>query len=99
MVINSTTIPAWVVSLFMLYTAWIWFVCRKREIRMDSRIFSLTLVLEALVYGIVFQFYGVDLETRGFYSRLMMIMICFSQAFPLTVSYARSRYRGQQQPK
>lgn len=89
----STDIPAWLVGLFMVYTGLIWYITRKAKIRMDSRIFALTLILEGFVYGIVFQLFNVNTELRGFFSRLMIIILCLSQSLPLTVSYMRSRHR------
>lgn len=90
MELTSTTIPAWLVAFFMIWAGLMWYVSRKRSIRMDSRIFAYTLFFEGIIYGIVFQFFNVDLEVRGFYGRFMLILLCFSQAFPLTISYFRS---------
>lgn len=94
MELNSQTIPAWVVAITMIYTGIIWLLSRRVEIRMDSRIFAFTFLLEGLVYAFGFYLLNGDVELRGFLSRLMVVMICFSQAFPLTVSYIRSLRRG-----
>jgi hypothetical protein len=95
MVINSQTIPAWLVALSMIYTGIIWLLSRKVEIRMDSRIFAFTFILEGMVYAFAFFLLSGNVEIRGFLSRLMVVMICFSQAFPLTVSYIRSIRRAK----
>lgn len=91
MEINSTTIPAWLVAAALIYTGHMWLITRKRTIGMDSRIFSAVLIIQGIIYGIAFQLFNLDVEVRGFYSRLMILVVCFSQAFPLTVAYIRSR--------
>ena len=83
-------IPAWVVALTMIYTGIIWLVSRGRKIRMDSRIFAMTFIIQALVYGILYQFFNIDVNIKEFFSRLMIIVLCLSQSLPLTISYLRS---------
>lgn len=91
---TSATIPAWVIAVIMLYTGTIWLATRKHRIRMDSRIFATAFILWGVIYGVLFQFFSMDIELRGFLSRLMIVMLCISQAFPLTVAYFRSKGRG-----
>lgn len=94
MELTSNTIPAWLVASLMIYTGWIWLASRKHKIRMDSSIFATTFLIWGVVYGVLFQLLSIDIELRGFMSRLMIIIVCLSQAMPLTVSYIRSRKRG-----
>lgn len=94
MVVTTNTIPAWFVAIMLILTGIMWLTTRRKEIRMDSRIFAITLILEGLVYGIVYQFLGVGVEVRGFVSRLMVVVLCLSQFLPLTISYIRSIKRG-----
>jgi len=69
-----------------------WMISRFRKIRMDSRIFAITFIMEGFVYVII-NFYSVDIEIRGFFTRLMIIILCLSQLMPLTVAYMRSLNR------
>lgn len=94
MELTSNTIPAWLIASLMIYTGWIWLASRKHKIRMDSRIFATTFLIWGVVYGILFQILSIEIELRGFMSRLMIMIVCLSQAMPLTVSYIRSRRRG-----
>lgn len=89
-VLNSSTIPAWLVAAVMLYSGLVWLISRGRTVRMDSRIMGYTLLLEGLMYGIVFQFFPVNIELRGFFARAMLVLLCMSQSLPLTFSYIRS---------
>jgi len=88
-IINSQTIPAWLVSVFMILTGIMWIISRYRKIRIDSRIFAMTFILEGIVYG-MFSIFNVDIEIRGFFVRLMIIILCLSQNLPLAISYMRS---------
>jgi hypothetical protein len=94
MIVDSQTIPAWVIAFVMLYTALIWLLSIKQRVRMDSRIIAGTLIIQGLIYEVVFQFVNPGAEIRGFFSRLMVLMLCLSQALPLTISYFRSLKRG-----
>jgi hypothetical protein len=85
----STTIPAWVIAIVMIYTGFIWLLCRAKGIRNNSRIFAFTLILWGILFWF-FQFFFIDVEVRGFVARMMMLLVCFSQALPLTVAYLRS---------
>jgi hypothetical protein len=85
----STTIPAWVVAVLMVYTGIIWLLCRSRNVRAGSKIYAYTLILWGILFWI-FQFFIVNVETRGFVARTMLLLICFSQSLPLTVAYLRS---------
>lgn len=92
MELTSNTIPAWVISVAMIYTGFIWLVSRTTQLRMDSRIFSTTFLLWGGLYAL-FQFVLLEIEFRGFLTRLMLLMLCLSQSLPLTISYIRSRNR------
>lgn len=88
-IINSQTIPTWLVAVFMILTGLMWIVSRFRTIRMDSRIFAITFLLEGLIYG-MFGFFNVGAEVRAFFVKLMIIILCLSQFVPLAVAYKRS---------
>lgn len=92
--IDSQTIPAWFIAVMMILTGIMWIITRRKRIKMDSRIFAFTLIVEGLVYGVVFQLLDVNIEVRGFVSRLMILVLSLSQFIPLTVSYIRSIRRG-----
>lgn len=87
--LNSQTIPAWVVGVNMLFAGFVWIITRKHYIRMDSRIMGITMITEGIVYTVVFQFLDLPIETRAFLSRLMLIILCLSQYLPLTISHLR----------
>lgn len=94
MEINSQTIPAWFVAFMMISTGVMWFISRYRRIRMDSRAFAITFILEGIVYAL-FNTFGVDVEIRGFFVRLMVVILCLSQFLPLAVAYTRSIKRDE----
>ncbi len=91
MLVDSQTIPAWLVSMLMILTGLMWVIARKENIKIDSRVFAFTYVLEGLVYGILFQLFTIDTEIRGFFVRLMIIILCLCQYVPLFVSHIRSK--------
>lgn len=96
--IDLNTVPTWVVSIVMLYTAYMWVITIKHKVRMDSKIIAYTLLLWGIMYGLasLTPDSGRDITvTRVFMSRIVIIMICLSQALPLTVSYFRSKSRGE----
>ena len=88
--LNSQTIPAWLVAVSMITTGLMWALCIKRKIRVDIRIFVMTFIVEGLVYATAFQFFDLGVEFRGFMSRLIMMVLCWSQFIPLAVAYYRS---------
>lgn len=87
-------IPAWLVATFMILTGFTWIMSRTRKIRMDSRAFAFTFVLEGLVY-LLFNEFNVDINVRAFFVRLMLIILCLSQSVPLLVAYMRSIQRDE----
>ncbi len=88
---NSQTIPAWLVALNLFITGMMWFLAYRRRIRLEVKIFSITFILQGILFAVIFQILkDVDIELRGFVSRLMIIMLCLSQSLPLAVSYIRS---------
>jgi hypothetical protein len=91
--INPQTIPAWAVAFIMITTGLMWLLSRNSDVRMDSRIFAITFILEGIVYGIVYQFFNVSIELRGFFTRVMLIVLSMSQFAPLAISYMRSLRR------
>lgn len=94
MEVNSQTIPAWLVAMSLITTGLMWALSYRRKIRLDFNIFALTFVLQGILFGIIFQILNVNIELRGFVSRLIIIMLCLSQSLPLAVSYIRSFNRG-----
>lgn len=91
---DLNSIPTIVVSIVMLYTAIIWLVARRRLIRVNMTIIAFTLLLEGIVYGVFGQYTGYSLEERVLHSRAVIVVMCLSQSVPLTWSYIRSLYRG-----
>lgn len=92
LILNSQTIPAWFVAVTMIMTGWMWGIVinRKIKIHVNYNIFVMTFILEGLMYGVVYQFLPLEIEFRGFMSRLIMVILCLSQFFPLAVAC----YRG-----
>lgn len=88
--INVDLILSWTVALFMLFTGIMWLVAKKRTFHIDSSTIGHTLILWGLLYGILIQFLPVDLQIRAFVGRIVIIVICLSQAIPLTIGYVRS---------
>ena len=91
--IDSQTIPAWFVAATMILTGLMWTISMRRNIRVDMRSFSLTFILEGLVFMIAYQIFSVDIELRGFISRLMISILSLSQFIPLAVAYYRSLHK------
>ncbi|MEK6557479.1 MAG: hypothetical protein AABZ14_04175, partial [Candidatus Margulisiibacteriota bacterium] len=80
-------------ALNMIFAGIMLRVAYKKNLRVLSTLFlsGTTLILESFVYAIVFQFFNIDSETRGFIVRVMIIAISMSFYLPLFVSYLRSR--------
>jgi hypothetical protein len=95
-IVNANTIPAWLVALNMILAGIMLRVAYKNKLRVLSTLFiaGTTMIVESAVYAIAFQFFNIDVETRGFIVRLMIIAISFSFYLPLFVSYLRSRNRS-----
>lgn len=87
--LTANLIPAWFVAFMMISTGIMWVISRGRKIRMDSRAFAVTFILEGCIY-LLFNSYDVKIEVRGFFVRLMIIILCTSQFLPLAVSFYRS---------
>jgi hypothetical protein len=83
------SIPPLIVSGALLYAAAMWWVSRRRTIRMDTRIFSVVLASEAVMY-LAFSLIDIPISVRAFAVRLSLIVIALSQAIPLHISYWRS---------
>lgn len=94
--LTTSSIPAWFVALNMILAGLMLRFAYTRKLRALSTLFisGTTLLFESLVYAVIFQFFDIDTETRGFIVRLMIIIICMSFYVPLYVSYLRSKKRG-----
>lgn len=93
--VDSQTIPAWLVAFCMVHAGLMWLITRKAKIRLDSRIFAVTLITQGLLY-LVFQLFPINTEIRGFFVRLALVLLSLSQSVPLTISYFRSLKRGDE---
>ena len=89
-VILSSFIPAWLVGLVMIYTGIVWFLYRGKQIRVSSDLFGPVFIFWGLIFT-TFQFIAVPIELRAFISRIMIIIVCLSQAIPLSVIYIRNK--------
>jgi polyferredoxin len=87
--IDSQTIPAWFVAITLLLTGWAWALSTKRKLEINYKIFAITFLLEGLVFGIIYQLFIIDVEIRGFFSRLIISMLALSQFVPLIVELHR----------
>lgn len=94
-IIYANTIPAWFVALNMILAGIMLRLSYYRNLRTNSTlsIAGTTMLVESLVYGIAYQTFAIDAETRGFISRFVVISLCMSLYLPLLVSYMRSRKR------
>lgn len=94
-IFNSQSIPAWFVAATLVLTGFMWILTIKSKVRIpvDFTGVALTFILEGLVFGIVYQFFGLDIEFRGFTSRMMIIILAMSQFIPLAIAYNRSLKR------
>ena len=80
------------VAAALFYSAYIWWVTRGAEIRMDTRIFTAVFAGEGILY-LVFWAVEIPIEARAVFVRVSLIMIALSQAIPLHISYNRSKRR------
>ena len=95
--LTLSALPAWIPGIVMLFTAYIWIITRKQQIRMDSRIIAVTLIGWGILYLIAWGI-GTDENTtsmtlRVLMSRLIICFICLSQSLPMAFSYYRSILR------
>lgn len=95
--LTINTIPSWVPGILMIYTGFIWLVTRKLTIRMDSRIIATTLLIWGVLYtiGSLSNDSNVNILTRLLMSRVVISLICLSQAVPMTISYFRGLRREE----
>lgn len=95
--ITANLIPAWLVALNMILAGFMLRVAYKKQLRLNTMIFvaGTTMLIEAIVYAMAFQFFSLDAEIRGFISKFMIIAISMSFYLPLFVSLIRSRNRDK----
>jgi hypothetical protein len=86
---TPNTIPAWLLGIIIIYTGLAWLYPTGNLPNSFKRIFSSAFLIWGTVFGIVFQLFPLDLDTRGFISRVMILMICLAQSIPLTVFFIR----------
>lgn len=89
MELNSNTVPAWILGLVIVYTGLSWLFPRKELCIHCRKIFASGFLIWGTAFFILFTFFPLDLETRGFISRTMILMICLSQSIPLTLLHIR----------
>ena len=97
--VTLDTIPTWVPGIILLYTGFIWWVTRKQQIRMDSRIIGGTMI----AWGILYILSSLadsspahdNIVMRLFMSRVVICLICLAQSMPMTVSYFRGIRRAE----
>jgi hypothetical protein len=77
----------------MIYTGIVWLMSKNHKIRMDSNIIAYTLILWGALFGLSF-ISTIERDVISNISKAGFIMICLSQSIPLTVSYIRSKKRG-----
>jgi hypothetical protein len=77
----------------MIFTGSIWLATKNHKIRMDSNIIAYTLILWGALLGLSL-ISTLERDVISNISRAGFIMICLSQSIPLTVSYIRSKRRG-----
>ena len=80
------------VAAALFYSAVMWWVTRGIEVRMDTRIFSVVLAGEGILY-IVFWAIDIPIAARAVFVRTSLILIALSQAIPLHISYSRNKRR------
>jgi hypothetical protein len=89
-------IPAWLLGVVIIYTGIAWLFPRSELCLSCKAIFASGFLIWGTVFGVMFELFPLDLETRGFISRTMILMICLSQSIPLTIFYVRRKtYAGR----
>jgi hypothetical protein len=84
-------IPSWLLGIIIIYTGIAWLLPRSELCQSCKTIFASGFLIWGTIFGILFEFFPLDLETRGFISRTMILMICLSQSIPLTIFYIRKK--------
>lgn len=83
-------IPSWLLGIIIIYTGIAWLLPKAHLCRSCRNIFASGFIIWGAVFGILFELFPLDLETRGFISRTMILIICLSQSIPLTIYHIRS---------
>lgn len=81
--------PFWV-AFFLFWADVMWLLQRKYHLPFHSMPLIITLAAEAIMY-IGFGFVEVPIELRAILVRWSIVVVAFSMAFPLTLSYIFSR--------
>ena len=82
-------IPSWLLGIVIIYTGIAWLFPKSVMCESCKTIFASGFLIWGTVFGILFEFVPMNLETRGFISRTMILMICLSQSIPLTIFHLR----------
>jgi hypothetical protein len=98
----SELIPAWLVAASWIYAGFIWIFTRRTQIRLDSTIWGVTFALVGLLYLAAYLPREpsvadelTKLQGRIFVTRILMLVLSFSQWLPLTISYLRKVKRDE----
>lgn len=83
-------IPAGFVAVNLILTGFAWLIPMFKGIRLNSLPWAFTFLIQGLIYALVFTSPDMPLEVKGFFSRLMIVLVCMSQYIPILASFVRS---------
>jgi heme/copper-type cytochrome/quinol oxidase subunit 1 len=86
-------IPAIVIAVPFLYSAWLWLQCKQRRVSIPFgyyRIFVVVFAMQGLMY-VMFQFLPIDIVVRGFWVRVSLLNMALCFSIPLTILYGSHR--------
>ena len=87
LILHAHTIPAWLVGMAMILTGIMWLLSTNKElVRIDTRLFAIIFIINGIVFAFIYQLVPMELEMRGFFARLMIIVLSLSQCVPLAVA-------------
>lgn len=90
-------ITALLVALSILYASWMWYAVWRYRFPIPvwdvARIFAVAFSVQLVIYTF-FSFFLIDIQLRAYMVRTSIIVICLSQAIPLTLAY-RARENEQ----
>ena len=91
-------ITAFLVSIAIFYTASMWILLWRSKFPVPiwdmARIFAIAFSVQFLIYSI-FSFVLIDPQLRAYVVRASVIVICMSQAIPLTFAFQAWKHESR----
>lgn len=89
---------AFLVALSILYAAVMWMTVWRIKYPVPlwdvARIFGVAFALQLLIY-VIFSFLLIDISLRAYMVRASIIVICMSQAIPLTIAFKAWKHESR----